>query len=83
MTPPPPVAAQTPVHHSRVVVWLGWLVAHLIPVIWIDRFGTATGDVHYYFVGVNNYVPGAMTEYPVFGTLPARLVNLLPGGEDD
>lgn len=82
MTPPPPVAAQTPVHHSRVVVWLGWLVAHLIPVIWIDRFGTATGDVHYYFVGVNNYVPGAMTEYPVFGTLPARLVNLLPGGED-
>lgn len=82
MTPPPPVAAQTPVHHSRVVVWLGWLVAHLIPVIWIDRFSTATGDVHYYFVGVNNYVPGAMTEYPVFGTLPARLVNILPGGED-
>lgn len=56
-------------------------MAHLIPVVWIERYDTSTGDVHYYFVGVNDYVPGAMTEYPVVGTLPARLVNLLPGGE--
>ena len=35
-------------------VWLGWLVAHLIPVIWIGIAGTSTGDVKYYFSGVTD-----------------------------
>ena len=53
-------------------VWLGWLVAHLIPVIWIGIAGTSTGDVKYYFSGVTDRDPTAMTEYPEVGTWPAE-----------
>ncbi|WP_156980175.1 glycosyltransferase 87 family protein [Corynebacterium terpenotabidum] len=76
-TPP-----QSTVLHNHWVLALGWVLAHLIPVVWINRYGTSTGDVHYYFVGVNHFFPDTMTEYPVIGALPAHLVNLLPGGED-
>lgn len=94
MTPPSPAAGRTPahparqvrpvhpVHRSRWVLWLGWLVAHAVPVVWIDRYGTATGDVLYYRSGVLGTADGAMTEYPYLGTLPARLVGLLPGDGD-
>lgn len=85
MTPLSPTTGDTtgpaPLHHDRRVLWLGWLIAHAVPLVWINRYGTATGDVRYYRSGVLGTADGAMTEYPWIGTLPARLVGLLPGGE--
>lgn len=59
------------------------MVAHLIPVVWILVGGTSTGDLKYYFTGVNGYADGAMAEYPEVGTWPARLVNLLSDNNRD
>lgn len=64
------------------MLWLAWVFAHAIPLVWIDRFDTSTGDIKYYRSGALGTAEGAMTEYPVLGTLPARLVALFPGDED-
>lgn len=58
-----------------VVVAVGWLIAHLVPVVWILSAGTSTGDIRYYFRGLTGVEPGAMDEYPEVGTWPARLVE--------
>lgn len=63
-------------------MWLGWLLAHLIPLVWIHRHGTATGDLTYYYSGVSGHVRSAMAEYPEVGTWPARLVNIFASNSE-
>lgn len=63
-------------------MWCGWFIAHLIPLVWTLGWDTSTGDIRYYFSGVRGTAAGAMDEYPEVGTWPARLIGLIPGGED-
>lgn len=65
---------------SPVALVLGWIAAHLVPVMWIATAGTSTGDVRYYFAGITGANPAAMDEYPEVGTWPARAVEVVTGG---
>lgn len=64
-----------------LVVALGWVVAHVIPVYWVSHDGEALGDVRYYRWGMTGQMDGAMDEYPEVGTWPVKLVHLLTGPE--